>query len=89
MQTVGRHPCAGAYPDGGYDIPQYANIQYPWDGREDVWRDAVPTDFNPVASYVKYFTLPEKFVKNGLYISFQGVESGFCALAERKLCRLQ
>ena len=63
--------------DRGYDIPQYANIQYPWDGREDVWRDAVPTDFNPVASYVKYFTLPEGFVKNGLYISFQGVESGF------------
>ena len=61
----------------GYDIPQYANIQYPWDGREDVWRDAIPTDFNPVASYVKYFTLPEGFVKNGLYISFQGVESGF------------
>ena len=61
----------------GYDIPQYANIQYPWDGREDVWRDAVPTDFNPVASDVKYFTLPEGFVKNGLYISFQGVESGF------------
>ena len=61
----------------GYDIPQYANIQYPWDGREDVWRDAVPTDFNPVASYVKYFTMPEGFVKNGLYISFQGVESGF------------
>ena len=61
----------------GYDIPQYANIQYPWDGREDVWCDAVPTDFNPVASYVKYFTLPEGFVKNGLYISFQGVESGF------------
>ena len=61
----------------GYDIPQYANIQYPWDGREDVWRDAVPTDFNPVASYVKYYTLPEGFIKNGLYISFQGVESGF------------
>ena len=61
----------------GYDIPQYVNIQYPWDGREDVWRDAVPSEFNPVASYVKYFTLPEGFMKNGLYISFQGVESGF------------
>lgn len=61
----------------GYDIPQYVNIQYPWDGREDVWRDAVPSEFNPVASYVKYFTLPEGFKKNGLYISFQGVESGF------------
>ena len=61
----------------GYDIPQYVNIQYPWDGREDVWRDAVPSEFNPVASYVKYFTLPEGFMKNGLYVSFQGVESGF------------
>ena len=61
----------------GYDIPQYVNIQYPWDGREDVWRDTVPSEFNPVASYVKYFTLPEGFMKNGLYVSFQGVESGF------------
>ena len=61
----------------GYDIPQYVNIQYPWDGREDIWRDEVPVKFNPVASYVKYFTLPQDFVKQGLYISFQGVESGF------------
>lgn len=61
----------------GYDIPQYANIQYPWDGREDIWRDSVPTEFNPVASYVKYFTLPEGFMENGLFVSFQGVESGF------------
>ena len=30
-----------------------------------------------MASYVKYFTLPEGFRKSGLYISFQGVESGF------------
>ena len=42
-----------------------------------MWRDAVPSEFNPVASYVKYFTLPEGFRKSGLYISFQGVESGF------------
>ena len=61
----------------GYDAPQYTNVAYPWDGREEVWRDEVPTGFNPVASYVKYFTLPEGFVKNGLYVSFQGVESGF------------
>lgn len=61
----------------GYDLPQYVNIQYPWDGREDIWRDRVPTRFHPVASYVKYFTLPDDFVENGLFISFQGVESGF------------
>ena len=61
----------------GYDIPQYANTQYPWDGREEIWRDEVPREFNPVASYVKYVTLPEDFIKKGIYISFQGVESGF------------
>lgn len=61
----------------GYDSPLYANLQYPWDGREDIWRDEIPTEFNPTANYVKYFTLPEGFLKNGIYISFQGVESGF------------
>lgn len=61
----------------GYDIPQYANVQYPWDGREDIWTNEVPEEFNPVADYVKYFTLPEGFLQEKLFISFQGVESGF------------
>lgn len=60
----------------GYDAPQYANVQYPWDGREEIVAGEIPEAFNPVASYVKYFTLPEGFQKEGLYISFQGVESG-------------
>ena len=60
----------------GYDSPQYANTQYPWDGREDVWTDEMPTKFNPVASYVKYFTLPESFSGERVFISFQGAESG-------------
>ena len=61
----------------GYDIPQYVNVQYPWDGREEIWTDKVPAEFNPVASYVKYVTIPKDFVQRGIYISFQGVESGF------------
>ncbi len=60
----------------GYDIPQYANVQYPWDGREEIWTDEIPTEFNPVASYVKYFTLPQGFADGPVYISFQGAESG-------------
>ena len=60
----------------GYDRPQYVNTQYPWDGREEIWCGEVPQEFNPVASYVKYVTLPEDFMKKGIYISFQGVESG-------------
>ncbi len=60
----------------GYDIPQYANTQYPWDGREQIWTDEIPSEFNPTASYVKYFTLPEEFDGRPVYISFQGAESG-------------
>ena len=60
----------------GYDIPQYANVQYPWDGREEIWTDEIPSEFNPTASYVKYFTLPEHFSGSPVYISFQGAESG-------------
>lgn len=59
----------------GYDIPQYVNVQYPWDGREEIWTDEIPSEFNPTASYVKYFTLPPHFSGNPVYISFQGAES--------------
>lgn len=60
----------------GYDLPQYANVQYPWDGREEISPGEVPERFNPVASYVKYFEVPEEFDKESVYISFQGAESG-------------
>lgn len=59
----------------GYDSPQYANVQYPWDGRQQALPGQVPEHFNPVASYVKYFTVPDCMKGEPLYISFQGVES--------------
>ena len=43
----------------GYGEPQYANVQYPWEGWEEVKLGEIPTHFNPVASYVKYFEVPE------------------------------
>lgn len=61
----------------GYDIPAYVNKQYPWDGREEVHPGQVPEKFNPVGSYVKYFTIPSGWSGRPVYISFQGVESGF------------
>ena len=60
----------------GYDIPHYTNTAYPWDGKESVDIGALPTKFNPVASYVKYFELSPEYVHQELRISFQGVESG-------------
>ncbi|MDO5338222.1 MAG: glycoside hydrolase family 2 TIM barrel-domain containing protein [Eubacteriales bacterium] len=61
----------------GYDVPQYANTQYPWDGHDDILPGEIPESFNPVASYVKYFYVPERMKGQRLYISFQGVESAF------------
>ena len=61
----------------GYDKPQYVNVQYPWDGHEAIEPGEIPTQFNPVASYVKYFTVPENMQGKRLFVSLQGVESGF------------
>ena len=60
----------------GYDAPQYVNLQYPWDGREKLAPGDVPRRFNPVASYVKYFTLPAAMADKEIRICFRGVESG-------------
>ena len=57
----------------GYGVPQYTNIAYPWDGHELIRPGEVPERENPVASYVKYFVLPEDWENAG--ISFQGAES--------------
>jgi beta-galactosidase len=61
----------------GYDTPQYVNVMYPWDGHEAIKPGEIPTKFNPVANYVKYFTVPCHMKNKPLFISFQGVESGF------------
>lgn len=61
----------------GYGVPQYANVQFPWEGWQDIKPGELPEDFNPVASYVKYFELPEDWKGERVCISFQGVESAF------------
>lgn len=60
----------------GYDVPQYANTQYPWEGHEEILPGEIPERFNPVASYVKYFEIPERMKGKRIFISFQGAESG-------------
>ena len=61
----------------GYGIPSYNNVAYPWEGKEEIRPGQIPERFNPVGSYVKYFTLPDSWKDRPVYISFQGVESGF------------
>ena len=59
----------------GYGAPQYCNVQYPWDGSEQIDPGEIPTEDNPVACYVKYFTLPEHFAGKRVHITFAGAES--------------
>ena len=49
------------------------NSKYPWDGHEVIVPGEIPERNNPVASYVKYFVLPENW--DNAFISFQGSES--------------
>ena len=60
----------------GYDRPQYTNVQYPWDGQEDVEPGAAPSRYNPVGSYVKLFSL-DRPLESGerVSVSFAGAES--------------
>ncbi|NCB00383.1 MAG: beta-galactosidase, partial [Clostridia bacterium] len=67
----------GSIQTQGYDIPQYVNVQYPWDGKETVLPGQAPQRFNPVGHYVSYFTVPTHLAGKPLFISFQGVESAF------------
>ena len=60
----------------GYDVPQYANVQYPWEGKEYIVPGEIPEEFNPVASYVKYFEVPDNMKGKRIFISFNGAESG-------------
>ena len=59
----------------GYGAPQYVNVQYPWDGHEQIEVGEIPQDFNPVACYVKYFFLPDSFAGRRVFLSLQGAES--------------
>ena len=61
----------------GYDRPAYVNYQYPWDGREDLVPGEIPHTYNPTASYIRDFHVPAHMKGKPLFISFQGVESGF------------
>ena len=61
----------------GYDIPQYANVQYPWDGVQAVSHTEVPEEFNPVGMYVKMLNISDKAQDKDIIITFEGVESAF------------
>ena len=61
--------------EGFGGVPHYTNVSYPWDGHEQISQGQIPESYNPAAAYVRYFTVPERFLGEPLFISFRGVES--------------
>ena len=72
----------GTYSDGGYGEPQYANVQYPWEGWEEVKLGEIPTHFNPVASYVKYFEVPENMKGKRVFLFLSRSRKRDCSLVK-------
>ncbi|MEK3883626.1 glycoside hydrolase family 2 TIM barrel-domain containing protein [Paenibacillus sp. PL2-23] len=61
----------------GYDYPQYVNVRYPWIEHDDIKAPFAPTNYNPVVSYTREFTVPKAWDGQPVFLSFQGVESAF------------
>ena len=60
----------------GYGRPQYTNVQYPWDGLEDIVPGEVPAFSNPVGTYVRTYTLDRPLEEGErLSVAFLGAES--------------
>ena len=61
----------------GYGSPQYVNIQYPWDGSENLLPPMIPQNYNPVASYVRRFDLNPGLRNKKVTLTFNGVATAF------------
>ncbi|WP_314586960.1 glycoside hydrolase family 2 TIM barrel-domain containing protein [Paenibacillus terrigena] len=70
----------GEWQMQGYDFPIYTNVTYPFWGNgntPNVQPPFAPTQYNPVGSYKRTFTIPADWKDRQTFISFQGVESAF------------
>lgn len=70
----------GEWQMQGYDFPIYTNVTYPFWGNgnsTNVQPPFAPTEYNPVGSYKRTFTVPDDWKDRQTFISFQGVESAF------------
>jgi len=62
----------------GYDYPHYVNIKYPWERQTPrPVPPQAPTQYNPVGSYRRTFSIPAEWSGREIFLSFQGVESAF------------
>ncbi len=61
----------------GYGTPHYVNTQYPWNGHESLTPPQIPRYFNPVGSYVRFFSAPGFYLDKRVTLVFHGVETAF------------
>lgn len=61
----------------GYGSPRYVNIQYPWEGTEDVKPPFVPEKTNTVYCFRRHFSLPAEFEGRRTVLGFDGVDNAF------------
>lgn len=67
----------GSWQLQGYGTPQYCNVQYPWEGREEVVPPYAPVETNPVGCYLKHFQLPLAWAGSRVFIRLEGVEAAY------------
>lgn len=63
----------GSWELQGFDAPIYTDTRYPFPANPP----HVPTDYNPVGSYVTTFTVPAGLKGEDILLHFGGVESAF------------
>ena len=63
----------GSWELQGFDAPIYTDVSYPF----PVNPPFVPTDYNPVGSYLHEFEVPADWNGMDIYLDFEGVESAF------------
>ena len=68
-------PCEFQLENPQWDAPQYVNVQYPWDGHEELKAPEVSEEYNPTVTCVKTFHLSLKDLQNRVILHLAGVEA--------------
>lgn len=59
-----------------WDPPHYVNVQYPWDGHEELAPGQVSSVYNPTVTAVRLFTLTEQDLQAArIVLTFEGIEA--------------
>ena len=71
----------GSWELQGFDSPIYTDVNYPFPANPPY----VPSDYNPVGSYIHEFTVPAHYKGMDVFLDFEGVESAFYCWLNGKL----